>query len=100
VCASVKSYPTQNRIAFDSITSHFRFDAGLDYNRFVAEEPEGEEAKTERRSCTLAFLTIRRLERLAKLATHGTSVPKVMTNLIEAGIRTAINEGYIRLEDD
>jgi hypothetical protein len=65
----------------------------------MTEEPE-EEAKTERRCCTLALLTVKRLERLAKLATHGTSVPKVMTNLIEAGIRMAITEGYLRIEDD
>jgi hypothetical protein len=65
----------------------------------MADEPEFE-AKTERKTCTLAVLTIRRLERLAKRATHGTSVPKIMTNFIEAGVRQAINEGYLRPDDD
>jgi hypothetical protein len=52
------------------------------------------------RTCSLAVLTIRRLERLARRATHGTSVPKIMANFIEAGVRQAINEGYLRQEDE
>jgi hypothetical protein len=67
--------------------------------RRMADEPE-EEAKTDRKTCTLTVLTIRRLERLAKRASHGGSVPKIMTNFIEAGVRQAINDGYIRLEED
>ena len=58
-----------------------------------------DDAGTERRSCTLAAVTIRRLERLAKLGTHGTSVPKVMSNLIEAGIREAIEKGYMSVNE-
>jgi hypothetical protein len=55
---------------------------------------------TERKPCTLALVTIRYLEELAKKGTHGTSVPKVMTTLIEAGIRQAILDGFIKKFDD
>jgi len=58
-----------------------------------------EEGSTERRTCTLAAVTIRRLERLARLGTHGPSVSKVMSNLIDAGIRDAIEKGYIAVND-
>jgi hypothetical protein len=55
---------------------------------------------TTRKPCTIAMLTLRRLERLAKIGSHGTSVPAIMTNFIEAGVRDALEKGYIRLEDD
>lgn len=58
-----------------------------------------DEGSTERRTCTLASISIRRLERLAKLGTHGTSVSKVMSNLIETGIRDAIEKGYISINE-
>jgi hypothetical protein len=59
-----------------------------------------DEPKTDRKACTLAVATIRYLERLSKKGTHGTSVPKVMTTLIEDGVRRAIESGYIKLEED
>lgn len=55
---------------------------------------------TIRKPCTLTVLTFRRLERLKRIGSHGASVPAIMTNFIEAGVRDAIEKGYIRLEDD
>lgn len=43
--------------------------------------------------------TIRYLEKLSKGGTHGSSVPAVMTSLIEEGIRLAIKENFITKED-
>lgn len=57
-------------------------------------------AETTRKTCTIAVLTLRRLERLARGATHGPSAAAIMTGFIEAGIRDAIEKGYIRAEDD
>ncbi|MGH7048468.1 MAG: hypothetical protein ACREE2_18990 [Stellaceae bacterium] len=65
----------------------------------MADESD-DKAETVKKSCTLAVLTLRRLERLARRATHGPTAAAVMTNFIEAGIRDAIEKGYIRLEDD
>jgi hypothetical protein len=65
----------------------------------VADESD-EKAETTKRSCTLAVATIRRLERLARRATHGSTASAIMTNFIEAGVREAIEKGYIRIEDD
>jgi hypothetical protein len=65
----------------------------------VAEEEEESGPPNERKYCTLAPITIRRLRILAKKGTHGTSVPKVMTALIEAGVRDAIEKHYLSLED-
>lgn len=59
-----------------------------------------DDPKTDRKNCTLAVATIRHLERLSKKGTHGTSVSKVMTMLIEEGVRRAIESGYIKLEED
>jgi hypothetical protein len=55
---------------------------------------------TKRRACTLAVLTIGRLERLKRKGTHGTTIAGVMTTFIEAGVREALDKGYIRFEDD
>ncbi len=56
---------------------------------------------TERKPCTLALETIRYLEALSKKGTHGRGVSKVMTTLIEQGVRQAIREGFIKqFEDD
>lgn len=65
----------------------------------MAEETE-DEGRTDRRTCTLAVVTTRRLEKLARRGTHGTSVPKVMAHFIETGIREAIEKRYIELGDD
>ena len=59
-----------------------------------------EEPNTDRKSCTLAMVTIRYLEALSKKGTHGTGVSKVMTTLIEQGIRQAIREGFIKQFED
>ena len=65
----------------------------------MADESE-EKAETLKKSCTLAALTLRRLERLARRATHGATASAIMANFIEAGIRESIEKGYIRMEDD
>lgn len=61
------------------------------------EEDEG--PPNQRRYCTLAPITIRRLGVLAKRGTHGTSIPKVMAAFIEEGVRIAIREGFLKIED-
>jgi hypothetical protein len=66
----------------------------------MAEDGDDKLVPTTRKTCTLAVLTVRRLERLKQRATHGTSISGVMTALIEAGVRDALEKGYIRLEDD
>jgi hypothetical protein len=65
----------------------------------MADESD-EKAETTKKSCTLSVLTLRRLERLARRATHGPTASAVMTHFIEMGLREAIERGYIRLEDD
>ena len=64
-----------------------------------AAEDEEEGLPTERRYCTLASVTIRRLKVLAKRGTHGPSVPKIMTAFIEQGVREAIEKKYLKVED-
>ena len=61
---------------------------------------DDEKGETLKKSVTIAVLTLRRLGRLARLQTHGATPAAVMTNFIEAGVREAIEKGYIRLEDD
>ena len=56
----------------------------------MAEESEDKGVETIRKTCTLAVASVRRLERLAKRA----------ANFIEAGLRDAIERGYIKLKDD
>ena len=45
-------------------------------------------------------MMIRYLETLSKKGTHGRGVSKVMTTLIEQGVRRAIEARYIELLDD
>jgi hypothetical protein len=52
-----------------------------------------------RRYCTLGNKTIARLRKLKKRGTHGSSIPKIMTALIEAGIRDAHKAGYLTDDD-
>ena len=67
----------------------------------MADESEDEDAlPSRRRYCTLADITIARLNRLKAKGTHGRSVPTIMTNMIEKGIREAIDDGYLGLDDD
>ncbi len=66
----------------------------------MATEDDTAEPRTERRPCTLAAETIRYLEALSKKGTHGRGVSKVMTTLIEQGVRRAIREGFIKQFDD
>lgn len=54
-----------------------------------------EMGKNKRVYCTLAPATVRYLERLAALGTHGCDVPGVMASLIQQGIRQAIEKNYI-----
>lgn len=58
------------------------------------------EAGTERKACTLTVETIAYLERLSRKGTHGKGISKVMTTLIEQGVRNAIREGFIKQTDD
>lgn len=66
----------------------------------MADESEDKGVETIRKTCTLAVASVRRLERLAKRATHGPNAAAIMANFIEAGLRDAIERGYIKLEDD
>jgi hypothetical protein len=65
----------------------------------LAPSEEEEEEPNVRRYCTLSVKSIDRLRKLKKRATHGTSVPKIMTFMIEAGIRQAHKDGYLSDED-
>ena len=56
--------------------------------------------KTKRQWVTLSFKTLEYLEILATKGTHGDSVPDVAKSLIELGIRTAIETGYLKVPDD
>lgn len=58
-----------------------------------------EEEPTKRRYCTLSETTLARLRLLQKKGWHGSSVPKIMTRMIEDGVRRARSEGYLS-EDD
>jgi hypothetical protein len=48
---------------------------------------------TKRKACTLAVVTIERLEKLR--GTHGTTIAGVMTSLIESGVRQAMRDGFL-----
>lgn len=50
---------------------------------------------TKRLSVTLAVATHEYLAVLASQGTHGTSVPDVAKTLIEEGVRTAIEKGFL-----
>ncbi len=67
----------------------------------MAGEPEGqdEDVGSSRRSCTLSAPAIKRLEKLAKNGAYGTTLPRVMTSLIEQGLRQAMQEGFIKKDD-
>ncbi len=65
----------------------------------MADPEDIDESPTERKPCTLSALTIQRLNKLAKKGHYGTSVPKVMSNLIEEGIRRAIKDGFLKHDD-
>ena len=58
------------------------------------------EPGTDRKSCTLTVQTIAYLEQLSKKGTHGKGVTKVMTTLIEQGVRRAIREDFINQMED
>ena len=55
----------------------------------------GADGKRPRKTCTLSPRTIRYLEKLAEVGTHGSKVALVMTRLIEEGVRQAIRDGFI-----
>lgn len=61
------------------------------------EEPE-EDGKEPggKKSCTLSPTTVRYLEKLKEVGTHGTTVSAVMARLIEEGVRRAIRQGFIQ----
>ena len=62
-------------------------------------EEEEEEEPNVRRYCTLSVKTINRLRLLKKRGTHGTSVPKIMTMMIEIGVRQIHKDGYLTDDD-
>jgi hypothetical protein len=76
---------------------------GARYDPAMADrEPKSDDDDEEpnrRRYCTLSDKTIERLTKLRKRATHGTSVPKIMTAMIEAGVRQAHKDGYLTDDD-
>jgi hypothetical protein len=65
----------------------------------VASKAQKQPKTTERRPCTLSVATIRYLEKLALSGTHGSSVPDVMTSLIESGVRQAIKDGFVKMDE-
>lgn len=67
--------------------------------RDMTDSSEEESEKNGRRYCTLAPQTLRYLKKLAKKGTHGTSVPDIMTKFIEEGVRQAIRENFLKVED-
>lgn len=52
---------------------------------------------TDRLNLTLSSVTLGYLQQLARAGTHGTSATDVAKTLIEAGIRDAIERGYIKM---
>ena len=62
-------------------------------------EEEEEEEPNVRRYCTLSVKTIGRLRILKRRSTHGTSVPKIMSAMIENGVRQAHKDGYLTDDD-
>ncbi|MBL6928798.1 MAG: hypothetical protein ISR44_06455 [Rhodospirillales bacterium] len=63
------------------------------------ESEDGEEEQNVRRYCTLSLKTLERIRKLRRRETHGTSVPKIMTSMIEAGVRQAHKDGYLTDDD-
>lgn len=54
---------------------------------------------TDRKAITLAKVSFRYMERLAEKGTHGSDWVGVARGFIEAGIRDAIERGYLKIED-
>lgn len=52
---------------------------------------------TVRQWVTLTQQTVDYLEQLAKLGTHGASVPDVAKTLIETGVREAVEKKFLKL---
>ncbi len=80
---------------FRATTDALSFERYVNYDAQMS-GTESTAPDTERKACTLSVVTVRYLEALMKTGTHGTSVSKVMTTLIEQGVRQAIREGFIR----
>jgi hypothetical protein len=57
-----------------------------------------EKEQTKRLDLTLSLQTHRYLAAIKKRGTHGGTAAKVARSLIEAGIREAIDKGYIPLD--
>ena len=65
----------------------------------MATEDDTAPSGTKRIPCTLSLATIRYLEALSKKGTHGKGVSKVMTTLIEEGVRRAILDKNVRIPE-
>jgi hypothetical protein len=60
-----------------------------------AEDDAAPEGDTKKKSCTLTISTVRYLEKIAEVGTHGGTMSAVMTRLIEEGVRQAIRDGFV-----
>jgi hypothetical protein len=56
-------------------------------------------APTTRKNITFNVATLKYLEALAAKGTHGSDVADVARTLVENGIREAIKEGFLKLQD-
>lgn len=65
--------------------------------RYTAEEKA--KAAENRRDCTLEPETWKRLQKLAKGKWYGGTAAKVMTRFIEDGVRQAIKDGFLTMDD-
>ncbi len=81
---------TRKRVFFASLSGRIELCYQFSMPSRSSAKPE-----TKREQCTLSMATIRYLEVLSMRGTHGTSVPGVMTTLIEEGIRNAIREKFL-----
>lgn len=57
-------------------------------------------AATVRKTITLSRITVRYLETLARKATHGSDWSRVATNFIEEGVRQAIKDGFLTMDEE
>jgi hypothetical protein len=88
----------RKRVDIDSLPTHIR----RSYHAAMARSEAADEDKpipTKRRTCTLAVVTIERLEKLKRRGTHGTTIAAVMTSLIESGVRQAMTEGFLPMPE-
>lgn len=64
------------------------------------DDEEDKEEPGLRRACTLQPVTLQRLQRMKKTKLWGGTVSKVMTSLIEEGIRNALRDELLKPDDE